>query len=75
LGQNNVAKINGKRDNNFKMEENNIEEVHKFAYFSRAVTDTSGAQEDVDMYIHNTNRAFIQIDHSWIATEISTAKW
>jgi hypothetical protein len=49
---------------------NNVEEVHKIAYFSRVVTKTSGVQEDVNMYINNTNTAFIQIYQSWISTDI-----
>jgi hypothetical protein len=52
------------------MKENYIEKMHKFAYFSRVGTNTSGIEEDVKTHIHNINTAFIQ---SWITTEISTA--
>jgi hypothetical protein len=73
LRQNKVANINENSDYKFKREEKYLEKMHKFAYFSRVVTDTSGLQEDVKIYIHNTNRAFIQIYPSWNITEISTA--
>jgi hypothetical protein len=55
------------------MKENYIEEVYKFAYFGRVVTNTSGIQEDVKIHIHNTNTAFIQLYQSRIAREIYTA--
>jgi indole-3-glycerol phosphate synthase len=72
LGQNKFVNINGKSVNKFKMEENNVEELHKSAYFSRVVTSTSGVQDDVKIYIHYTNTPVIQIYQSWIATELST---
>jgi hypothetical protein len=72
LGQNKGVKINGKSGNKLKIKENNFEKLHKFAYFSRMLTNTSGVQEVVKMYIHNTNIDFIQIYQSWITTEIST---
>ena len=67
-----LLRINKKSDNRFKMKEDNIKEVHKFSYFGRVVTNTSGVQ-DVEVHIHNINTAYIQLYQSWNARENSTA--
>jgi hypothetical protein len=55
------------------MKENDIKEVHKFAYFGRVVTNTSGVQEYVKIYICNINTAFIQLYQLQNAKKTSTA--
>ena len=55
------------------MKANDIQEVHKFAYLGRVVTNTSGVQKYVKINIHNISTDLIQLYQSWNARNKFTA--